>query len=237
MAWGVRRSLYSNVAGVGEGGFAGAAASVSHPVKQGLVQSFSVYIDTLLVCTATGVMILSTGAYNVLPEGRAPLVENLPGVEAGAGYTQAAIDTALPGPDFGSGIVAVAIFFFAFTSLMSYFYYGVTNTVYLTGSSRGVPARIVQAVVLLSAYLGTVHSTELVWQLGDIGYGFIAWFNMVAMALLLPVALRALRDYERQRKEGLDPVFDPAGAGIKGASFWESGDAPTRVARDRATRL
>ncbi|KFG77432.1 alanine/glycine:cation symporter family protein [Streptomyces mutabilis] len=231
VAWGVRRSLYSNVAGVGEGGFAGAAASVSHPVKQGLVQSFSVYIDTLLVCTATGVMILSTGAYNILPEGKPALVENLPGVEAGAGFTQAAIDRALPGPDFGSGIVAIAIFFFAFTSLLSYFYYGVTNIVYLTGSSRGAPARVVQTVVLLSAYLGTVRSTELVWQLGDIGYGLVAWFNMVAIALLLPISLRALRDYERQKRDGLDPVFDPVNAGIKGASFWESSESPAQLAR------
>lgn len=237
VAWGVRRSLYSNVAGVGEGGFAGAAASVSHPVKQGLVQSFSVYIDTLLVCTATGVMILSTGAYNVLPEGQPVLVENLPGVEAGAGFTQAAIDKALPGSDFGSGIIAIAIFFFAFTSLMSYFYYGVTNIVYLTGSSRGVPARVVQAVVLLSTYLGTVRSTQLVWQLGDIGYGLIAWFNMVAIALLLPISLRALRDYERQKKDGLEPVFDPVKAGIANAAFWNSSDAPAQVARCRATRL
>lgn len=231
VSWGVRRSLYSNVAGVGEGGFAGAAASVSHPVKQGLVQSFSVYIDTLLVCTATGVMILSTGAYNILPEGRPALVENLPGVEPGAAFTQTAIDTGIPGADFGSGFVAVAIFFFAFTSLLSYFYYGVTNIVYLTGSSRGVPARIVQAVVLLSTYLGTVRTTERVWQLGDIGYGLIAWFNMIAIALLLPIALRALRDYERQMKEGLDPVFDPLKAGIKGASFWESRDTPARLSR------
>ncbi|CAL9336860.1 Sodium_proton-dependent alanine carrier protein [Streptomyces sp. enrichment culture] len=228
VSWGVRRSLYSNVAGVGEGGFAGAAASVSHPVKQGLVQAFSVYIDTLLVCTATGVMILSTGAYNILPEGRPPLVENLPGVTPGAEFTQTAIDTGIPGMDFGAGIVAVAIFFFAFTSLMSYFYYGVTNIVYLTGSSRSVPARVVQVLVLLSSYLGTVRSAELAWRLGDIGYGLIAWFNMVAIALLLPVALRALRDYERQAEQGLDPVFDPIRAGIGGASFWESRDAPVR---------
>lgn len=104
VSWGVRRSLYSNIAGVGEGAFAGAAASVSHPVKQGLVQSFSVYIDTVMVCTATGVMILTTGAYNVLPQGRGPLVENLPGVEAGAEFTQLAVDTILPGSNIGGGI-------------------------------------------------------------------------------------------------------------------------------------
>lgn len=226
VSWGVRRSLYSNVAGVGEGGFAGAAASVSHPVKQGLVQSFSVYIDTVMVCTATGVMILSTGAYNVLPHGRGPLAENLPGVEPGAEFTQRAVDTILP--NIGGGIIAVAIFFFAFTSILSYFYYGVTNVVYLTGTSRGFLARVVKAVILLSVYVGTVQSTEAVWALGDIGYGLMAWFNMVAIAFLCPVAVRALRDYERQKKQGIDPVFDPSAAGIKGASFWESSAAQTR---------
>ncbi len=237
VSWGVRRSLYSNVAGVGEGGFAGAAASVSHPVKQGLVQSFSVYIDTVLVCTATGVMILSTGAYNILPEGRAPIVENLPGVKPGAEFTQVAVDTIFPGINLGAGIVAVAIFFFAFTSILSYFYYGVTNIVYLTGTSRGVLARIVQAGVLLSVYLGTVRSTELAWTLGDIGYGLIAWFNMIAIAFLCPIAVRALRDYERQKKLGLDPVFHPATAGIKGASFWESSDAPAPPQQDGAKSI
>lgn len=229
VSWGVRRSLYSNVAGVGEGSFAAAAASVSHPVKQGLVQSFSVYIDTLMVCTATGVMILTTGAYNVVPEGRTTLVENLPGIEPGAEFTQVAVDTIAPGVNLGAGIVAVAIFFFAFTSIMSYFYYAVTNIVYLTGSSRGVVARIVKAVVLLSVYLGTMRTAELAWTLGDIGYGLIAWFNMVAIALLCPIAVRALRDYERQKKQGLDPVFDPLSAGIKGATFWESSDAPSNT--------
>lgn len=192
------------------------------------MQSFSVYIDTVMVCTATGVMILTTGAYNVLPQGRAPLVENLPGVEAGAEFTQRAVDTILPGSNIGGGIIAVAIFFFAFTSILSYFYYGVTNIVYLSGTSRGLLAHAVKVVILLSVYFGTVQSTEAVWALGDIGYGLMAWFNMVAIAFLCPVAVRALRDYERQKKQGLDPVFDPSAAGIKGASFWESSAAPAR---------
>jgi AGCS family alanine or glycine:cation symporter len=150
-------------------------------------------------------------------------------VEPGAGFTQGAVDTILPGINLGAGVVAVAIFFFAFTSILSYFYYAVTNIVYLTGSSRGILARVVQAMVLISVFLGTIRTTELVWTLGDIGYGLIAWFNMVAIAFLCPIAVRALRDYERQRMQGIDPVFDPAGAGIKGATFWESSDAPARL--------
>lgn len=85
-----------------------------------------------------------------------------------------------------------------------------------------------KAVILLSVYFGTVQSTEAVWALGDIGYGLMAWFNMVAIAFLCPVAVRALRDYERQKKQVLDPVFDPSAPSIKGASSSESPAAPRR---------
>ena len=104
--------MFSNVAGAGEATFSSAAAEVSHPVKQGLVQGFSVYIDTVIVCTSTAIMILITGMYNVHPAGmETPLVENIPGVEAGSAYTQAALGTVFG--DFGGAFVAVGIFFFA----------------------------------------------------------------------------------------------------------------------------
>ncbi len=96
--WGIKRGIFSNEAGFGTGAHAAASAEVSHPVKQGLAQSFSVYIDTLFVCTATGIMILSTGMYNVQNlAGDGYIVENIHGVDHGVGYTQAAIDSLLPG--------------------------------------------------------------------------------------------------------------------------------------------
>ena len=125
ISWGVRRAVFSNVAGAGEATFSSAAAEVSHPAKQGLVQSFSIYIDTVLVCTATALMILSTGMYNVIPTEGMVLVENMPGVEAGTAFTQAAVSTVFS--VYGRGFVAIAIFLFAFTCLIAYYYIAVTQ--------------------------------------------------------------------------------------------------------------
>lgn len=115
IAWGVKRGVYSNEAGQGTGPQAAAAAEVSHPAKQGLVQAFSVYVDTLFVCSATGFMILMTGSYNVHGVNGAMIVENLPGFEIGPIYTQTEVDSLIPG--FGSAFVSIALFFFAFTTI------------------------------------------------------------------------------------------------------------------------
>ena len=127
--WGVRRGIYSNEAGMGSGAHASAAAEVSHPAKQGLAQAFSVYVDTIFVCTATAIMLLSTNCYNVQGIDGNLLVENLKGVDPGVGYTQAAINTFLPG--LGSAFLAVAVFFFAFTTLLSFAFYADANVTYL----------------------------------------------------------------------------------------------------------
>src|SRR5690554_1490384 len=129
ISWGVKRGIYSNEAGQGTAPHAAAAAEVSHPAKQGLVQAFSVYVDTMLVCTATGFMILFTGRYNVANETGGFIVENLPGIAIGPEYTQNAISTHFP--TIGSGFVAIALLFFAFTTLMAYYYIAGTNFTYL----------------------------------------------------------------------------------------------------------
>src|SRR5690625_3276728 len=129
ISWGVRRSIYTNEAGQGTAPHPAAAAEVSHPVQQGLVQGFSVYIDTLFVCTATALMILFSGQYNVQIEGQAGyVVENVPGLEA-TGFTQAAVSHEFPG--FGDSFIAIALFFFAFTTILAYYYYAETNVAYL----------------------------------------------------------------------------------------------------------
>jgi AGCS family alanine or glycine:cation symporter len=129
VAWGVKRGIYSNEAGQGTAPHAAAAAEVSHPAKQGLVQAFSVYVDTLFVCTATGLMILFTGMYNVANPAGGFLVENVPGAKIGAEYTQLAI--AHHFPSLGAGFVAVSLLFFAFTTIMAYYYIAETNLSYL----------------------------------------------------------------------------------------------------------
>lgn len=220
VSWGVRRAVFSNVAGAGEATFSSAAAEVSHPAKQGLVQGFSVYIDTVVVCTATALMILVTGMYNVLPPGaEQPLVQNLPGIEAGTAFTQAAVSTLFPLA--GDGFVAVAIFLFAFTTLLAYYYIAETTLIYLDGKLRFPVLKFVLKLVFLAVvYTGSVQSISLMWGLGDIGFGSMSYLNFIAILLLTRPALKVLKDYDRQKKNGLDPVFDPRVAGVKNADFW-----------------
>ncbi|PZD97630.1 sodium:alanine symporter [Paenibacillus sambharensis] len=217
--WGVKRGIYSNEAGQGTAPHAAAAAEVSHPAKQGLVQAFSVYIDTLFVCSATAFMILFTGMYNTTgPNGF--IVENLPGVQEGPAYTQAAIESILPG--FGAGFVAIALLFFAFTTIMAYYYIAETNVAYLTRKGGGkIGMAIVKVVLLAITYFGAVKEADLMWDMGDVGLGLMVWLNLIAILLLTKPALRLLRDYEQQKKEGKDPVFDPVKLGIKNADYWE----------------
>ncbi|MTH55295.1 amino acid carrier protein [Bacillus mangrovi] len=220
VAWGVKRGIYSNEAGQGTGPHPAAAAEVSHPAKQGLVQAFSVYIDTLFVCSATAFMILFTGMYNTVAEDGTSIVTNLEGVEAGPGYTQAAIDSVIPG--FGAGFVAIALFFFAFTTIMAYYYIAETNVTYLFKKNSKWVSFVLKFVIMGASFYGAVKTAKLAWALGDAGLGIMVWLNVIAILLLAKPALLALKDYERQKKQGLDPVFDPKALGIKNADYWES---------------
>lgn len=220
ISWGVKRGIYSNEAGQGTGPHPAAAAEVSHPVKQGLVQAFSVYIDTLFVCSATAFMILFTGMYNIQAADGSFIVHQLKGVEAGPGFTQAAIDSVLPG--FGAGFVAIALFFFAFTTIMAYYYIAETNIAYLARGRESKWAMLgLKLIILAATFYGTVKTASLAWALGDAGLGIMVWLNVIAIVLLAKPALLALKDYERQKKQGLDPIFDPKALGIKNADFWE----------------
>jgi len=220
ISWGVKRGIYSNEAGQGTGAHPAAAAEVSHPAKQGLVQAFSVYIDTLFVCSATAFMILFTGMYNTAKPDGTFIVQNLKGVEAGPGYTQAAIETIFPG--FGAGFVAIALFFFAFTTIMAYYYIAETNIAYLARGNNSKWAIFLLKVVLLGAtFYGAVKTAELAWALGDTGLGIMVWLNVIAIVILAKPAIKTLKDYEQQKKQGHDPVFDPKAIGIKNADFWE----------------
>jgi alanine or glycine:cation symporter, AGCS family len=218
--WGVKRGIYSNEAGQGTAPHPAAAAEVSHPAKQGYVQAFSVYVDTLLVCSATAFMILSTGMYNVMGKAGAVIVENLPGVQAGPGYAQAAVESVLPGT--GAAFVALALLFFAFTTIVAYYYMAETNISYINRQvHRPWMVLALRIGILAAVTYGTVRSANLAWALGDIGVGLMAWLNIVAILILQKPALAALRDYERQKKTGVEPVFDPNALGIRNATFWE----------------
>jgi AGCS family alanine or glycine:cation symporter len=236
---GVKRGVYSNEAGQGTGPHPAAAAEVSHPAKQGLVQAFSVYIDTLFVCSATAFMILITGMYNVKGAGDKLLVDNgvyyvqdgVKHFDGSATYTQAAIDKAFSiGQQAfhegyvgaGSYFVAVALFFFAFTTLMAYYYIAETNVAYLT-RKRGGPLMmfLLKLAIMAAVFFGCLRTATVAWNLGDMGVGIMAWLNIIAIFILQKPALLALKDYEKQKKAGKDPVFDPVALGIKDADFWE----------------
>lgn len=220
--WGVKRGIYSNEAGQGTGPHAAAAAEVSHPAKQGYVQAFSVYVDTLLVCSATAFMILSTGMYNVAGPDGAMIVNNLPGIEAGPGFAQAAVESVLPG--YGAGFVALALLFFAFTTIVAYYYMAETNIAYINRKMHRPWMILVLRIAILGAVImGVMRSTGAAWTLGDIGVGLMAWLNLIAILILQKPALIALRDFERQMKAGVDPTFDPDALGIRNADFWRRG--------------
>jgi alanine or glycine:cation symporter, AGCS family len=221
ISWGVKRGIYSNEAGQGTAPHAAAAAEVSHPAKQGIVQAFSVYIDTLFVCSATAFMILITGMYNVAPEGKAEIVNNLGKIEPGPGYTQAAVESVFPG--FGAPFVAIALFFFAFTTIMAYYYMAETNLAYINQKVKRLwTDYALKVFFLFMVFYGTVKTAGLAWTLGDIGVGSMAWLNIIAILLLSKTGFKVLKDYESQIKEGKDPVFDPIKIGIKDADFWEN---------------
>jgi alanine or glycine:cation symporter, AGCS family len=208
IAWGVKRGVYSNEAGQGTAPMAAAAAEVRHPAEQGLVQAFSVYFDTWFICSATAFMILLTGAYNVADGAGGFLREGLPGVAIGPGYTQAAVDSVLPG--FGPAFVAVALFFFAFTTLMAYYYYAETSLAYLgRESTKPWMLNSLRLVYLVVVFFGTFHTAELAWAMGDIGVGAMAWLNIIAILLLAKPARDCLLDYERQLKSGGEIRYTP----------------------------
>ena len=204
IAMGVKRGLFSNEAGQGGGAIVSASAEVSHPAKQGLVQAFSVYVDTLLVCTATALMILSAGSFNVFGASGEMLYSGAP--ELGnnyVGFTQAAIDSVFSG--FGSGFITVALFFFVFTTIMAYYFYAESSIIYLfnlkPGSNQAKEKAVlwIYRILLLSAVIfGATKEANLIWQIGDIGVGLTTWINVIAILILCPQAIKALRDLENR---------------------------------------
>lgn len=224
IAWGVKRGIYSNEAGQGTGPIVAAAAKVSHPVKQGMVQAFSVYVDTLLICTATAVMILACKTYNIYDaQGGLLYASQVAKLgEPDVSYTTAAISTLLGGK-IGGLVVSIALFFFAFTTIMAYYYYAETNLVYLFGKGRmeQVLIWVLRILMIASVYYGSINKANKIWSLGDIGVGTMAWINIVAILLLSRMAFKALRSYEKQKKEGKDPEFDPDELNIKNADIWK----------------
>jgi len=200
IAMGVKRGIFSNEAGQGTGAIVSAATDVPHPAQQGLAQAFSVYVDTLLVCTATALMILTSGTYNVFAgSGGQMLYAGAPELANNyVGYTQSAVDSVFVG--FGSQFVSIAMVLFAFSTLMAYYFYAETSLMYLfhgrSGRGESIAIRVFQVLMLGAVVFGAVREADMIWQLGDIGVGLMAWVTVVSILILCPKALKALREFE-----------------------------------------
>ena len=204
IAMGVKRGVFSNEAGQGTGAIVSAAADVPHPAQQGLAQAFSVYVDTLLVCTATALMILSSGTYNILESGTgAVLYASAPELGGNyVAYTQSAVDSVFVG--FGGKFVSIAMLFFVFTTLIAYYFYAESGVIYLFHRRPGsrwesVMIRLLQALMIAAVVFGAVREADLIWKLGDIGVGLMAWVTIIAVLLLSPKAIRSLKEYEKSK--------------------------------------
>ena len=195
MMEGIKRGLYSNEAGMGSAPNAAATADVSHPVKQGLVQMLSVFIDTILICSATALMCLCSG---VEPTAEA----------AGAPYVQAALQNALG--DFGPVFIAISMALFAFTTLIGNYYYceGCLRFIFKKTPSQ----TFIAAVIVL---LGAVISMQLAWDTADLFQALMVVINIPVILILGRTAIKALKDYTEQRKAGKNPEFKAANIGLK----------------------
>lgn len=222
--WGVKRGIFSNEAGQGTGAQAAGAAEVSHPAKQGLVQAFSVYVDTLFVCTATAVMILSTNSFNVADPVNSDgfISQFVPGIEK-SNFTQAAVNSFIPG--MGGAFVAIALFFFTFTTVLAYAFYTDSGIAYIFKKNTSGPGYkygilLTRLAIVAMTYIGAVSSVDVIWNFGSAAVGAMGWFNIIVIVLLTKPGLATLKDYEIQKRMGIDPVFIPERCGIKGAELW-----------------
>ena len=194
---GAKRGLFSNEAGMGSAPNAAATATTSHPVKQGLVQSLGVFVDTIVVCSATAFIILFTGSAVYRPGE----------TTEGASLTQAAVAHELGGGT--TWIMSVLIFVFAFSSVLGNYSYAEVNMTFLR--ARPVALTAFRIVVVAVVGAGALLELATVWALADVAMGFMALVNLVALVLLGRWALGALRDFERQLRAGRDPVFSTTG--------------------------
>ncbi len=210
MIYGFKRGLYSNEAGVGSAPNASASANVSHPVKQGLVQTVSVYIDTMLLCTATAFMCLSSGTARSADVAGAQYVQNATATVFGAA---------------GPTIITIAMVLFAFTTLLGNLYYVETALAYLNNKKK--PSKKVMNITYLICsviiFIGALTPMDACWALADITMGGMTIINLPACALLSGTVIKILKDYEKQRHEGRNPVFKAKSIGleISNLAFWK----------------
>jgi alanine or glycine:cation symporter, AGCS family len=202
---GVKRGMFSNEAGLGSAPNAGASAAVTHPVKQGLVQTLGVYFDTFLVCSITAFIILVS-------------TPDLANAERGIGLTQNAIVGNLG--EWSNILLSIIIFLLAFSSILGNYYYGESNIEFISPNKRVL--QTYRILVVLVIFVGSIASADFIWNTADGIMGLMALVNLIAIGLLSGIAFKLLRDYSLQRKAGKDPVFTrDLLPGVTGIACWE----------------
>ena len=201
---GIKRGLFSNEAGMGSAPNASASAAVSHPAKQGLVQVLSVFIDTLLICSATAMMLLLSGV-----EGKSGVLDGIP-------YVQQAISANVG--TWGIHFITFSIFTFAFSSLLGNYYFAESNIKFIKDDKRLL--FVFRVSCLLAVFLGAQADFSVIWNVADITMGGMAVLNIVVILLLGGTAVKVLRDYEEQKKRGVEPVFRAEELGIGNTECW-----------------
>ena len=197
---GIKRGLFSNEAGMGSAPNASASADVEHPVKQGLVQIISVFIDTLLICSSTAIMLLVSGV-----EGKSGTLDGIP-------YVQAAISSNVG--EWGIHFITFSIFAFAFSSLIGNYFYAESNILFIKNNK--LLLNVFRVTCVVAVFLGAQADFSLVWNLADITMGLMAVVNIIAIFLLGNVAIKVLKNYEKKKKSGVDPVFYEDEVGLTG---------------------
>lgn len=206
MMMGIKRGLFSNEAGMGSAPNAAATAEVTHPVKQGLIQTLGVFTDTLLICSATAFIVLLSGAYTD---------SSLEGIQ----LTQVALSHHVGA--WGNNFIAFCIFLFAFSSIIGNYYYGETNIEFI--SANKVWVLLYRIAVVSMVIFGSISKIQIVWDMADLFMGLMAITNLTAIAMLGKFAFDALDDYVKQKKQGKDPVFyKDSIEGLKNVECWPS---------------
>ena len=196
---GIKRGLFSNEAGMGSAPNASASADVAHPVNQGLVQTISVFIDTLLICSSTAMMLLVSGV-----EGKSGVLDGIP-------YVQTAISSNVG--QWGIHFITFSIFAFAFSSLVGNYFYAESNILFIKNNKTLL--FVFRITCIVAIFLGAQADFSLVWNLADVTMGLMAIVNIIAIFLLGGTVVKVLNDYEKQKKQGIKPVFHEKNVGIK----------------------
>lgn len=204
MVIGIKRGLFSNEAGMGSAPNAAASAHTSHPAKQGMVQTLSVFIDTLIICSASALMVICSNESGLDKMAGMPLMQKVM-----EGYFGS----------FGLHFISISVVLFAFTSLIGNHFYAESNFKFITKNK--IALQIFRATAVFIVFFGAQISMNLAWDTADVIMGVMASINIISILLLGNIAIAVLKDYERQIKLGNNPTFKASDIGIHNTECWK----------------